>query len=134
MIDIAEVVRVLLERCETLPLPVAFPESDKTFFPPDDGRYYEVRFFPNGHAWEGVSNGSLAQGLLQINAVRTKNKGIVGPYRDASLAKAHFPKLLALDGAGVRVTISNEPTEGPALSEPSEVKVPVTIRWNATAI
>lgn len=134
MIDVAEVGGLLLERCESLPLPVSYPEGAETFTPPADGRYYEVRFFPNRHAWEGVSSGMLGQGLLQINVVWPKNQGVIAPYAAAKEAKLLFHKGLSLFGAGVKVSIANEPTDDAPLSEGSEVKIPVTIRWDATAV
>lgn len=134
MINMAEVGRLLFQRCEGLPLPVSLPEPRKTFDPPGDGRYYEVRFFPNRAAWEGVSSGVLGQGLLQINVVWPKNKGILAPYRAVNDAKVLFHKNLALFGDGVKVSISSEPADGQALTDASEVKVPVTIRWDANAV
>ena len=134
MIDLSEVGRLLFERCEGLPLPVAFPEAAETFTPPADGRYYEIRFFPNRHAWEGISSGLLGQGLLQINVVWPKNRGVLAPYAAARDAKLLFPKALPLFGAGVKVSISSEPTDDAPLTEGSEVKIPLTIRWDATAV
>lgn len=134
MIDTAEVARLLLDHCEALPLPVAYPETPQAFEPPADGRYYEVRFFPNGSAWEAVGAGSLGQGLLQVTVIYPKNRGLIAPYEHATAAKEHFNKSLSLHGDGIRVTISNEPIDGAPLVEASEVRVPVTVRWNATAI
>jgi len=134
MIDIAEVARLLFERCEGLSLPLALPEAPNTFSPPADGRYFEARFFPNGNAWEAVRRGALAQGLLQVTAVQRKNRGLVPLYQRAAEAKALFARPLALHGPGVKVTVSNDPVEGAPLVDASEVRVSVTVRWNATAV
>lgn len=132
MIPNDEVARLLLDRCAGLPLPVAFPEHPGGFSPPADGKYYEVRFFPNNHAWEGVSTGLLGQGLLQVNVVWPKGKGIIAPHGAVTAVKQRFPKDHRLFGDGVSVKITNEPSDGSALPDATEVRVAVTIAWSAS--
>jgi hypothetical protein len=112
-------------------MPVALPEQAPQFVPPADGKYLDVTFFPNVPRWEGITNGIMEQGLLQVMVVWPRALGIVAPGRKAELVKAHFPKSLVLLSGTTRVSISREPVAAQPLVEPDKVSVPVTISWTA---
>jgi len=133
MANPADIASALLARCATLSvgspaLPIAYPEPKETFAPPSDGKYLEVAYFSNRPAWEGLSEGRMDQGLLQVTVVWPKNKGIVAPVRQAAEVMAHFPKGLPLAN-GVRV--SGQPYAASPLIDTSDVRIPVTIPWIA---
>ena len=93
----AQIAKALLDHVATLkignpPLPIAMPEHADGFKPPADGKYLEVRYFPNATAWEGLSAGLMDQGLLQITVVWPKNEGIITPNQIAGQVVAHMPK------------------------------------------
>lgn len=112
-------------------LPVSFPEPDKDFVPPEDGRYLEVALFSNTPRWEGVRSGRVDQGLLQVNVVWPKNQGLIKPGQKADQVIAHFAKNARLFSGGTRVTINLEPYAGSALPDADAVTIPVTIPWLA---
>jgi len=108
-------------------LPVAYPE---VFFDPkaSGGKYLDVSDFPNRPAWEGLSEGRLDQGFIQITVVWPKGQGIRAPKAAADAVIAHFPKGLRL-ASGVK--ISAEPWQAAPLIDASECRVPVTVPWVA---
>jgi hypothetical protein len=117
-------------------LPVAFPEhfdpaTDAIFAPPADGKYLEVFHLPNRPGWEGLASGRLDQGLLQINVVWPKNKGIVAPYAVAAQVMTHFAKGTILTSGAARVKVSAEPWTNQPDPEDSETRIPVLIPWTA---
>lgn len=136
MADPADVAITLLARCATLfvgspALTIAYPDVD--FTPPADAEgdplpYLEVALFYNRPAWEGLTDGRMDQGLLQVTVVGPKLGGIPTLMRHASEVMAHFPKALALAN-GVR--ISGQPYASSPLLDKSDSRVPVTIPWVA---
>lgn len=133
MADEAAIASALFAKVATLSigspaLPIDFPEPVETFVPPASGKYLSARIFYNRPAWEGLSGGKISQGLLQINVVWPKNKGVLEPLRAARDVIAVFTKGLALTG---NVRVSAQPWAASPISAPSEVVVPVTIPWTA---
>jgi len=134
----AQTYDALMARCATMTigspaLPIAYPEPGEEFNPPTDaidGKYLDVRYFPNRPAWEGVSDGLLDQGFLQVSVVWPKNQGLVAPLEAAGQVVAHFTKSTSLVSGSTKVTISGEPSIQ-TLSEPDRVIVPVVIPWTA---
>lgn len=135
MADPAVVAGLLLARCETLSvgspvLPVAMPGIP--FTPPSNNKWLRVDAFFNAPAWEGLADGTVDQGLLQIVVVWPWNRGVIAPRRIAAEVMAHFPKGLILTGSGVKVTINKTPwAASPILEEPVSM-TPVTISWVAS--
>lgn len=133
MADDPDIALALFARVATLVvsspnLPIDYPEPVTEFVPPADGKYLSAQVFFNRPAYEGLTRGKISQGLLQINVVWPKNKGVVDPLRIAKVVIAHFPKALQL-ASGVK--ISGQPWAGSPISAPSEVVIPVTIPWSA---
>lgn len=138
----AEILAALLEYADTMAvgspaLPIAFPEhaeNGRSFDPATDapdGKYLEVRVFLNRHAWEGVTNGVLRQGLLQVEVVLPRNLGLIAPALLADEVAAHWAKNTVLFSGSTRVSIDREPQVHTALPEGSEVRVPISIPWTA---
>jgi hypothetical protein len=138
MANPGDVAAALLTRCSTLSvgspaLPVAYPEPQKTFDPPttEAGRpapYLRVDLFLNAPLWEGLSEGRIDQGLMQIMVVWPKNQGLPAPLRTAAAVIAHFPKGRLAPG----VKISREAWAASPIIEPSQVLVPIMIPWTAS--
>lgn len=131
----AEIFDALMGRVATLsvgspPLPIAYPEIG--FDPPEDEvgnplPYLDVSDFPNRPLWEGLSDGRVDQGWLQITVVWPKGRGLVAPKAAADEVIAHFPKGLQLSG----VKISAQPWQASPITDASECRVPVSIPWVA---
>ena len=131
MADPAVVADLLLAHCATLSsiLPVAMP--DVAFTPPADGKYLRVGYFTNAPRWQGLSSGSVDQGLLQIDVVWPKGQGVVAHRRIVTQVVAAFPKGLRLYAPGVRVTINREPWAASPIPEASQTLTPITVSWIA---
>lgn len=132
----ADIVRALFARVETLvtgspSLPFVLPEPTRTFVPPADGKYLEVAFHSNRPAWEGLSEGRLDQGLLQVTVIWPKNKGVLAPVRIADEIIAHFPLAHEMFHGSAKVKVTRQPWMASPLVDPSEVRIPVTIPWAA---
>jgi hypothetical protein len=113
-------------------LPVSWPEQAETFEPPADGRYLEVMPpFKNVPAWEGVSDGEMSQGLLQINVVWPKNAGLLDAAEIAGLVMAHFAKGTLMTSGATTVKVGRQPWDSAPLVEPDRVFIPVTVPWTA---
>ena len=132
----ADIMLALFARVGTLvtgspTLPVSLPEPTKTFVPPADGKYLEVSFHANRPAWEGIAEGRLDQGLLQVTVVWPKNKGVIAPARIADVIIAHFPLAHVMSQGTAKVKVTRQPWMASPLIDPSELRVPVTIPWSA---
>lgn len=131
----AQYMDALFARCATIvtgspTLPVAYPEV--AFTPPSDGKYLKVEDFSNKPAWEGLSSGSLAQGLLQITVVWPRGVGTIAPAQIAQTVIAHFNKGLSLFSGTSRVTITQEPYAASPLTDDISVRIPVTVSWTGS--
>jgi len=113
-------------------LPVSLPEPTRTFDPPTDGKYLAVKFLPNTPAWEGLADGKIDQGILQVEVVWPKGQGQIAPVNIAGAVAAWFPKGLKLYRAGVRVKVSTEPVDAAPLTDPDKLRIPVSIYWTAS--
>lgn len=132
----ADILTALLEHCASMVIgspvmPIAMPEQAPAFVPPDDGRYLDVMVFANVPAWEGQTSGIARQGLLQVTVVWPPNRGVVAPQRIADVVCTYFPKGLVLFSGSAKVKITREPYAASPLTEPSDVRIPVTIPWMA---
>lgn len=134
MASLAAVRNALIAHLETLvlipALEIAWPEEAETFDPPPS-QYLEVSFFQNAPRFEGLTDGVLDQGLLQVTVVWPKNRGLDEPLKVADLVRAHFQSEQPLFGTGVKVKITGQPWIASPLSEPTQVRVPVSIPWTA---
>lgn len=131
----AQYMDALFARCGTLvtgspTLPVAYPEI--TFTPPADGKYLKVDYFSNKPAWEGLSAGSLAQGLLQITVVGPRGAGTIQSAQIAQIIIAHFNKGLSLFSGASLVKINQEPYAASPISDDISLRIPVTISWTGS--
>lgn len=131
----ADIADALLTRCGLMEttgptLPVALP--DITFDVPVDGKYLVVSDFPNRPQWEGVSEGRIDQGLLQVVVVWPRLEGVIKPKEVADDVIAFFAKGTVMTLGTAKVRASREPWQSPPLIDDSEVRVPVTIPWTAT--
>lgn len=127
-----EIYLALMGRVETLSigspaLPIAYPETTESYSPPADGRYLDVTDFPNAPFWQGMTDGRIDQGLLQVTVVWPQNAGLVAPKAAADQVIAHFPKGLRL-GA---LKITGEPWQAAPLIGEHDVRIPITIPWKA---
>lgn len=135
----ADIYLALMGRVETLTvgspaLPIAYPEQNPVFDPATaapDGKYLDVRDFPNRNAWEGLAGSEVKQGLLQITVAWPKNKGLVAPKQAADEVIVHFAKGTVMTSGSARVTVNKVPWQSPPLSDDTEVRVHVTVPWTA---
>lgn len=111
-------------------LPVAMP--DASFTPPIDNQYLRIDAFFNKPAWEGLADGVVDQGLLQVVVVWPWRRGIIAPRRVADQVADRFPKGLILTGSGVKVTINKTPWAASSILEEPVSMTPVTISWVAS--
>ena len=142
--EAAQIIDALFVHCATLnvgspPLPISYPEV--AFTPPMTTEtqpkpkpYLQVDWFGNRPAWEGLSSGKLAQGLLQITVVWPRGAGIVAPAEAAQQVIGHFAKGTALFDGSVKVTINQEPWAATPITEDTQLRIPVTVSWNAVAL
>jgi hypothetical protein len=131
----SQIVKALFEYAKTMEgsgpsLPVNLPE-EKDFTPPTDGKYLKVTFFPNLPRWEGIKQGIIDQGLLQISVVWPKSFGLIAPSVAAGQVCAFFAKGTTLTNGSTRVKITNEPWPAQPITEDNQVAIPVTVSWKA---
>lgn len=131
-----EIATALFERCTALSvgspaLPITFPEPASDYEEPADGKYIRADLFMNRPAWEGLTSGTMAQGLLQITLNWPRNDGLIAPLAIVEAIKAHFPKALALHSGQTKVTISGQPWSASPISEGDKVSFAITIPWQA---
>lgn len=134
MADPAVVAALLMEHCEAMvigspALPIAWPEVN--FTPPVSGKYLRIDLFTNAPFWQGVTNGRMDQGLLQVTVVWPRGQGIIKASEVAALVMEHFAKGLVLIGSGVRVKINREPWAASPITEDDKTSIPVTVSWVA---
>jgi hypothetical protein len=134
--EAAQIIDALLAHCTTLSvgspaLPIAYPEV--SFTPPADGKYLQIDFFANKPAWEGLSSGKLAQGLLQITVIWPRGHGVVAPNQNAQEVMDHFAKGTTLFDGEMKVTVNQEPWAASPITDGTIIRVPVTIPWVAVA-
>lgn len=114
-------------------LPVSLPEQPGGFTPPEDGKYIDVMFFPNGTKWAALSEGEMCQGILGVTLVWPTNRGLVAPMTAADQIADHFPENLSLREGVAKVTFPRRPDAMQPLIEDNKVSVPVNVFWEATA-
>lgn len=141
MANPATVALLLLDRCDNMiigtpPLAVAMP--DVAFTPPVDETtkkaltYLRVDLFMNAQLWQGLSTGSIDQGLLQITVVSPEGRGVIRPLEIVQQVRQVFPKGLRLFGFGTRVKISGEPYAATPIPGDVSTDTPITIPWVAS--
>jgi hypothetical protein len=129
----AAIAEAILARVATLnvgspALTVAYP--DVPFDPSAvGGRYLQADLFFNRPAWQGITDGKVAQGLLQVMVVLPRDGGIIAPVALAEAVAAHFPKGLAMISGSTRVRVSEEPWITSPLVENNQTRIPITIPW-----
>lgn len=111
-------------------LPFDVPEPIEAFVPPASGKYIKLEHLPNAPGWVGL-RGKMDQGILLVTVVWPKNEGLVPPLEIAGAIEAHFPAGLPLTSNGFRVKIEAASYVGAPVVEPTEVRLPVTVRWTA---
>ena len=129
---VAQYMDALFARCGSIDtgspaLPIAYPEI--AFTPPGDNKYLKVDFFANAPAWEGMSSGSLAQGLLQITVVWPHGVGIIAPAQIAQNVIDTFTKGLTLFSGTSRITVSKVPYAASPIMDDVTCRIPVIIAW-----
>lgn len=135
MADPAIVADALLVAAQQLSVgtpPMKFSLPDIRFVPESDANgsvvpYFEVMLFFNAPKWEGVTDGQVDQGLLQITVVVPARAGIIKPLNAASAVRAAFPKGRKIGPA----TVDRAPWQATPIYEASQTRVPVTISWSA---
>lgn len=144
--EAAQILDALLAHCATLSvgspaMQIVMPEPQTPFTPQKDANkklipYLQVDFFPNRPAWEGITNGKLAQGILLITVIWPRGQDLIAANEAAQAVMDHFAKGLPLiDATGsVRVTISAEPYTVAPIFEDTDLRIPITIPWVAAAI
>jgi hypothetical protein len=135
--EAAQIMDALLARCATLAvgspvLMISYPEVP--FTPPASGKYLQVDFFANRPAWEGLSSGKQAQGLLQITVIWPRGQGIIQAGQAAQSVMDHFAKGLNLLSGTTKVTINKEPWDASPMTDDAGLRIPITIPWVAAQI
>lgn len=110
-------------------LPIAWPGIN--FTPPSEGRWFEVRHFPNtpNNLVMDADGDQEFLGFLQVSVFDRPGTGIVNLTEEAEGIIGHFPKGTALGPVTVRVK--------PYLSSPipadNSIQIPVTIPYKGIA-
>lgn len=110
-------------------LPVAFPEV--AFTPPTSGKYLEVSALPNKPFWEGLSGGSVDQGIYQVTVHWPRGQGLIAPINVAGQVREFFPRGTELFGQGIRIEIYAKPWYSQPISGDADIIVPVSIPYRA---
>jgi len=110
---------------------IAYPEAAETYTPPADGKYLEVRYFPNSPLFAGLASGKVDQGILLINVIWPKNVGIAAAMEVVGAIEAHFPPGHRMTSGAFGVKVSGHPFVVPPLHDADRLRIPVTVPWAA---
>lgn len=129
--DIYAALKAKAEAVETaLGLPAAI--DDESFTPPFvDGNlppFMRFDFFNNAPFWQGISDGRIDQGLLQINV-------IVSYGFDRATAYGYVDQIIALYPSASRigglVKVQGASWVASPIVEPDRTTYPITVSWSA---
>jgi hypothetical protein len=128
----SQITEALLTRLGTLTfsptLPVAYPNV--TFTPPTSGPYLHAHA-PLRAATQavGISAWDEHAGIFQVDVVYRAQDGVVKPTQIADAVAAHFPRNLHLANGSVRVDINEPPSIAGPVTDGTNLKTPVSIRY-----
>lgn len=110
-------------------LPIAWP--NKSFTPPNDGKFLRVDFIPNRvDRLEIASDGAhQMRGLLQVSVMWPLNVGTDDALDIAGAIVAAYPVDLRLWDGDVSVRVYERPAVAGVIVEDQRVMIPVTILW-----
>lgn len=130
----ARIKALLLARLGTLAgdagaLPIAWP--NKSFTPPNDGKFLRVDFIPNRvDRIEIASDGAhQMRGLLQVSVMWPKGEGTDTPLDIAGAIVAAYAADLTLWDGELSVRVYERPAVAGVIVEDQRVMIPVTILW-----
>lgn len=117
---------------QTLGLPVAWPL--RVFNPPDNSEWLEVRHFPNDtlSPFLAPNDEKHYQGILQV-AVTARRGPSIDLIRLNNLAAELVEGLrdgVILDGDGLRVKVTSQPSVAAVVEDNDKVFVPVSVPYN----
>lgn len=110
-------------------LPIAWP--NKSFTPPNNGRFLRVDFIPNrADRLEIASDGAhQLRGLLQVSVMWPLGVGTDAPLDIAGAIVAAYPADLTLWDGALSVRVYERPAVAGVIVEDQRVMIPVTILW-----
>src|SRR5512135_3377178 len=114
--------QLLLDWAAKMPVaPAAISWPNRKFDPPIDGKYFQVRVFPNSNERLFLNGNDPVwrRGILQIGVVRPENEGTQNATVLADTIAAHFHSDLQLfsdDDPPVKVQVTNAPDIGSAIN------------------
>lgn len=92
--------------------------------------YLAGQLFTNETTTRYVDEGrKVYQGILQVTVVYPRNHGIVDAIDVAGMVIDHFKKGTIIDGDGVRVRITRQPSHASATPDGAWLRVPVSIPY-----
>lgn len=78
-----------------------------------------------------IGRGYIQRGIFQVNLFYPQGKGWLPISQRAEMIRSAFPRALALQNAGVIVTVLSTPEIGPGRAEDDLFFMPVKVRWSA---
>ena len=130
----ADIYAALKAKAEAVALALDLPAAidDATFTPPyadgDLPPFLRFDFFNNAPFWQGITDGRVDQGLLQVNVIVPHgfDRAVAYGYTDQIIAL--YPKADRLPGDRM-VKVQSESWVASPIVEPDRTTYPVTVSW-----
>ena len=100
-------------------------------FTPTTRPYLDVTFLPAPQPWQGHGGIRKLAGILQISVVADRESGLATPTELAGQVATHFPAHMRVYDADIAVEIPRHPDVLPALYDGPDVRLPVSIPYQA---
>lgn len=132
----ADIYAALKAKAEAVALALDLPAAidDASFTPPyvdgDLSPFLRFDFFNNAPFWQGIREGRLDQGLLQVNLVVPYGFDRATAFGYVDQIIALYPKADRLPGERT-VKVQGEAWVASAIPEPDRTTYPVTVPWVA---
>lgn len=132
----AEIYAALKESAEALAssMGLAHTIEDLNFTPPyvdgDPQPYLRFDLFMNDLFWQGISDGRIDQGLMQVNLIVPAGYDRATAFGQADEIIEAYPKASILPGARL-VKIQSQPWLASPITEDAWTMYPVTVSWTA---
>ena len=128
----SQITEALMEHLSELTLspvlPVAYPNVP--FTPPVSGPYLHAHApLRATTAAIGISAWDEHAGIFQVDVVYRAQDGVIKPTQIADAVAAHFPRNLHLENGSVRVDINEPPSIAAPVTDGTNLKTPVSIRY-----
>lgn len=130
----SDIYAALKAKAEAVALALDLPAAidDATFTPPfvdgDLPPFLRFDFFNNAPFWQGITEGAVDQGLLQVNLIVSHGFDRETAFGYVDQIIALYPKAERLPGERV-VKVQSKTWVASAIPEPDRTTYPVTVSW-----